>query len=123
MSLPTPPFRPAFRTRVALAAVAADTDREDGPASRVAANPKAKNSVIVHVHIRHEGIMPPAQVELHLSATGAGWRGLGRPNFRLARKPGVERNDQIGHFDDMPKNRPSESQLFRSSPNSKTLPA
>ncbi len=23
-------------------------------------------------------------------------------NFRIPRKPGVERNDQIGHFDDMP---------------------
>lgn len=112
MSLPTPHFRPAFRTTVALAAVAADTDREDGPASRVAANPKAKNSVIVHVHIRHKEIMPPAQVELHLSATGAGWRGLGRPNFRLARNPGFERNDQTGHFDGLPTNQPSELMLI-----------
>ena len=59
MSLPTPHFRLAFRTTVALATVAADTDREYGPASRVAANPKAKNSFVVHVHIRHKEIMPP----------------------------------------------------------------
>ena len=56
---PTPHFRLAFRTTVALATVAADTDREYGPASRVAANPKAKNSFVVHVHIRHKEIMPP----------------------------------------------------------------
>ena len=59
MSLPTPRLRPAFRTTIALATLAADTDREYGPTSRVAANPKAKNSVVVHVHIRHKEIMPP----------------------------------------------------------------
>jgi hypothetical protein len=59
MSLPTPHFRPAFRTAVALATVAADTDREYGAASRVAANPKAKNGVVVDVYIRHKEIMPP----------------------------------------------------------------
>jgi hypothetical protein len=59
MSLPPPYFRPAFRTAVGLAPVAADTDREYGPASRVAANAKAKNSVVVDVHIRHKEIMPP----------------------------------------------------------------
>ena len=59
MSLPTPHFRTAFRTAVALATVAVDTDREHGPASRVTANPKAKNSVVVDVHIRHKEIMPP----------------------------------------------------------------
>jgi hypothetical protein len=59
MSLPTPHLRPAFLTAVALATVAADTDRENGPASRVAGNPKAKNSVVIDVHIRHKEIMPP----------------------------------------------------------------
>ena len=59
MPLPTPHFRPGFRTAVALATVAADTDREYGPASRVAANPKAENSVVADVHIRHKEIMPP----------------------------------------------------------------
>jgi len=59
MSLPTPHFRPAFLTAVAPATVAADTEREYGPASRVAANPKAKNSVVIDVHIRHKEIMPP----------------------------------------------------------------
>ena len=58
MSLP-PHFRPAFRAAVALATVAADADREYGPASRVAAYPKAKNSVVVGVHVRHKEIMPP----------------------------------------------------------------
>jgi hypothetical protein len=59
MSLPTPHFRPALRSAVALTTGAADTDREYGPASRVAANPKAKNSVVVDVHISHKEIMPP----------------------------------------------------------------
>jgi hypothetical protein len=59
MSLPTPHFRPAFRTAVALATVAADTDREYCAASRVAANPKAKNGAVVDVHIRPKEIMPP----------------------------------------------------------------
>ncbi len=56
MSLAAPHLRPAFRSTVALATVAADTNREYGPASRVAANPKAKN---VDVQIRHKEIMPP----------------------------------------------------------------
>ena len=51
MLLSTPHFRTAFRTGVALATVAADTDCEYGPASRVTANPKPKNNVLVDVHI------------------------------------------------------------------------
>jgi hypothetical protein len=35
---------------------------EYGPASRVAANPKAKSSAVVDVHIRHKEIMPPYTV-------------------------------------------------------------
>ena len=58
MSLPLPHFRTAFRTAVALAAVAADTDCECGAASRVTASPKSKNSVLVDVHIGHKEIMP-----------------------------------------------------------------
>jgi len=58
MSLPLPHFRTAFRTAVALATVATDTDCEYGPASRVTANPKPKNSVLVDVHIGHKEIMP-----------------------------------------------------------------
>jgi len=57
MSLPTPGFRPAFWTAVALATVAGDTVREDGPAIRGAANPNAKNSVLVDAHIGHGEIM------------------------------------------------------------------
>ena len=57
MSLPTPRLRPAFRTTIALATLAADTDREYGPASRVTANPKPKNSVLVDVHIGHKEIV------------------------------------------------------------------
>jgi hypothetical protein len=58
MSLPPPYFRTAFRTTVALATVAMDTDCEHGPASRVTANPKPKNSALVDVHIGHKEIMP-----------------------------------------------------------------
>jgi hypothetical protein len=56
MSLPH--FRTAFLTAVALATVATDTDCEYGAASRVTANPKPKNSVLVDVHIGHKEIMP-----------------------------------------------------------------
>ena len=76
MSLPLPHFRTAFRTAVALAAVAADTDCECGAASRVTANPKPKNSVLVDVHIGHKEIMPSrtgAELKLSASATGAHW--------------------------------------------------
>jgi len=59
MSLPPPYFRPAFRTAVAPATIAADADRECGTASRVAAYPKAKNSFVVDVHVRLKEIMPP----------------------------------------------------------------
>ena len=59
MSLPLPHFRTAFRTAVALATVATDTDCEYGAKSRVTANPKAKNSIVLDVHIRHKEIMPP----------------------------------------------------------------
>jgi len=59
LSPPPPDFQPAFWTGVTLATVAADTDREYGPAGRVAANPKTKHSVVVDVHIRHKKIMPP----------------------------------------------------------------
>jgi hypothetical protein len=70
MSLPTPHFRPAFRTAVALATVAADTDRECGPASRVAANQKAKNGVVVDVYIRHkERLCHREQVESQFFGT------------------------------------------------------
>jgi len=58
MSLPPPRFRTASRTAVALAPVATDTDCEYGPAIRVTANPKSKNSVVVDVHIGHKEIMP-----------------------------------------------------------------
>jgi hypothetical protein len=58
MSLPPPHFRTAFRTAVALATVATDTDCEYGPAIRVTANPKPKNSVLVDVYIGHKEIMP-----------------------------------------------------------------
>jgi hypothetical protein len=51
MPLPTPHFRPAFRTAVALATVAADADCECGPAGRAAANPKPENSVLVDNHM------------------------------------------------------------------------
>jgi len=57
MSLPPSHFRTAFRTAVALATVATDTDCEHAPASRVTANPKPKNSVLVDVHIGHKEIM------------------------------------------------------------------
>jgi hypothetical protein len=63
MSLPSSHFQTALRTTVALAAVATSTDCEHGPASRVTANPKAKNSVLVDVHIGHKAIM-------------ASWKGL-----------------------------------------------
>ena len=56
-SLPPPHFRMAFRTAVPLATVATDTDCEYGPASRVTANPKPKNSVLVDVHIGHKEIV------------------------------------------------------------------
>ena len=56
LSLP-PHFRTAFRTAVALAPVATDTDCEYGPAIRVTANPKSKNSVLVDVHIGHKETM------------------------------------------------------------------
>jgi len=57
MSLPLPHFRTAFRTAVALATVATDTDCEYGATSRVTANPKPKNSVLVDVHIGHKEII------------------------------------------------------------------
>jgi hypothetical protein len=44
--------------------------------SRVTANPKPKNSVLVDVHIGHKEIMPPrtgAELKLSASATGAHW--------------------------------------------------
>jgi hypothetical protein len=56
-SLPLPHFRTAFRAAVALAPVATDTDCEYGPAIGVTANPKAKNSLLVDVHIGHTEIM------------------------------------------------------------------
>jgi hypothetical protein len=58
MSLPPPHFRTAFRTTVALATVATDTDCEYGPAIPETANPKPKNSVLVDVHVGHKEIMP-----------------------------------------------------------------
>jgi hypothetical protein len=76
MSLPLPHFRTAFGTAVALATVAADTDCEYGAASRVTANPKPKNSVLVDVHVGHKEIMPSrtgAELKLSASATGAHW--------------------------------------------------
>ena len=92
MSLPLPHFRTAFRTAVALGAVAADTDCEYGAASRVTANPKSKNSVLVHVHIGHNEIMPSltgAELKLSASATGAHWllKWASPPRFRLRRDP------------------------------------
>jgi hypothetical protein len=57
MSLLPPHFGTAFRTAVALATVAKDTDCEHGPATRVTASPKPKNSVLVDVHIGHEEIL------------------------------------------------------------------
>jgi hypothetical protein len=58
MALPLPHLRTAFRTAVALAMVATDTDCESGAASRVTASPKPKNSVLVGIHIGHKEIMP-----------------------------------------------------------------
>src|SRR5450631_2423997 len=88
VSLPLPHFRTAFRTAIALATVAADTDCEYGAASRVTANPKPKSSVLVDVHIGHKEIMPSRTgVELKLSATatGAHWllKWASPPRFRL----------------------------------------
>ena len=57
MSLPPSHFQTALRTTVALATVATNTDCEHGPASRVAANPEAKDSALVDVHIGHKEIM------------------------------------------------------------------
>jgi hypothetical protein len=63
LSLPPARFRTAFRTAVALAPVATDTDCEYGPAIRVTANPKSKNGVLVDVRIGHKEIMPsPARL-------------------------------------------------------------
>ena len=53
MSLPSPHFQPAFRTAIALATVAADTDCERRPAGSVRAKPKAENSVPVDIHVSH----------------------------------------------------------------------
>jgi hypothetical protein len=57
MSLPSPNFRTASRTTVALATAAMDKDCECGPASRVTANPKPKNSVLVDIQIGHKETM------------------------------------------------------------------
>lgn len=57
MSLPPSHFQTALRTTVALATVATNTDCEHGPASRVTANPEAKESVLVDVHSGHNAIM------------------------------------------------------------------
>jgi hypothetical protein len=38
--------------------------------------------------------------------------GLDLPNFRMPRNPGVERNDQIGHFDGIPTIRPERGPRF-----------
>jgi len=65
ISLPPPHFRTAFRAAVALATVATDTDCEYGPAIRVTANPKPKNSVLVDVHIGHKEIMPSWRRRAH----------------------------------------------------------
>jgi hypothetical protein len=64
-----------------------------GPASRVAANPKAKKALSSMFTSATTRLFHRAQVELQLSApaTGAGWRGLGRPNFRLRRDSGIDR--------------------------------
>lgn len=58
MSLPTPHCRTAFRTTVALAAVASDADCEYSPAGHVAANPKPKDRILAEVHIGHTEMMP-----------------------------------------------------------------
>ncbi len=63
MSLPSSHFQTALWTTVALATVATSTDCEHAPGSRVTANPEAKNTVLVDVHIGHKGIM-------------ASWKGL-----------------------------------------------
>jgi hypothetical protein len=51
MSLPSPHFPPAFRTAIAQATVAVDTDCERRPAGSVRAKPKAENSVPVDMHV------------------------------------------------------------------------
>ncbi len=53
MSLLLPHFRTAFRAAVALAPVAADADCERLEAGRVAAKPKAQNSVPANIHLSH----------------------------------------------------------------------
>jgi hypothetical protein len=53
MSLPSPHFQLAFRTAIALATVATDTDCERRPAGSVRAKPKAENSVRVDIHVSH----------------------------------------------------------------------
>ncbi len=57
ISLPPSHIQTALRTKVALATVAANTNCEHGMASRVIANPEAKNSALVDVHIGHKAIM------------------------------------------------------------------
>jgi hypothetical protein len=56
MSLPPWHFQTELRTTVALATAATNTDCEHDPASRVIANPEAKNSVLVDVHIGPKAI-------------------------------------------------------------------
>jgi len=53
MSLPSPHFQLAFRTAIALATIATETDCERRPAGSVRAKPKAENSVRVDIHVSH----------------------------------------------------------------------
>ena len=65
MPLSPPGCGSTSRAAVALATVATDTDCEYGPAIRVTANPKPKNSVLVDVHIGHKEIMPSWRRRAH----------------------------------------------------------
>jgi hypothetical protein len=71
--------------------------------SRVTANPKPKNSVLVDVHIGHKEIMPPrtgAELKLSASATGAHWllKWASPPRFRLRRDPTAIRKLDVRRF-------------------------